>query len=156
MQRMLYMLGFIAVLVAPNAMAQSSERMFIGGGGGILKHHGPNTDTGITGFGRLGKRIEGNVSWEADASLTLSDGKRGQQDWSVTSLAGYAVYRTNTPIQVKAKLGVALWDDDFDDDLSLAAGIGLGFRLGAGTLDVEFTQINDHTDFVTVGFTVPF
>jgi Outer membrane protein beta-barrel domain len=156
MRRMFQVLGLIAVLVAPNAMAQSSDRMFIGGGGGVVKPHGPNTDSGITGFGRLGKRIEGNVSWEADANLTLSDGKIGARDWSVTSLAGYAVYRTNSPIQIKAKLGVALWDDDFDDDLSLAAGIGLGFRLGGGTLDVEFTQINDHTDFVTVGYTVAF
>ena len=156
MQRLFYLLGLIAVLVAPAAMSQSSERMFIGGGGGVMKPHGPNNDSGITIGGRLAKKIEGNVSWEGDVNLTVVDGQIGTRDWSVTSVAGYAVYRTNGPTHIKAKLGVALWDDDFDNDISLAAGIGLGFRLGAGILDVEFTQVNDHTDYVTVGYTVPF
>jgi hypothetical protein len=51
---------------------------------------------------------------------------------------------------------VSYWDDSSDDDINLTAGIGLGFRLGRGILDVEYTQINPRTDYVTVGYILPF
>ena len=38
----------------------------------------------------------------------------------------------------------------------LSAGIGLGFALGRGTLDVEYTQINDAVDYISVGYILPF
>ena len=47
-------------------------------------------------------------------------------------------------------------DDDLDDDTNLSAGIGIGFRMGRGILDVEYTQINDYVDYITVGYTLPF
>jgi hypothetical protein len=49
------------------------------------------------------------------------------------------VYRTDGDIHLKAKLGVAYWDDDLDHDTSLSAGIGLGFRSGAA-----FSTSNTH------------
>ena len=75
---------------------------------------------------------------------------------SINSIAGYAVYRSPGDIHVKAKLGVSLWDDDIDNDINLTAGIGLGFKMGRGILDVEYTQINPRTDYITVGYILPF
>ena len=46
--------------------------------------------------------------------------------------------------------------DDFDHDTSLSAGIGIGFRMGRGILDVEYTQINNYVDYITVGYSLPF
>jgi len=37
-----------------------------------------------------------------------------------------------------------------------SAAIGLGFRIGRGILDVEYTQVNPRTDFITVGYILPF
>ena len=51
---------------------------------------------------------------------------------------------------------MAYWDDNLDHDTSLSAGIGLGFRMGRGILDVEYTQINSYVDYITVGYSLPF
>ncbi len=49
---------------------------------------------------------------------------QSSKDWSINSVAGYAVYRSTGGVHVKAKLGVSLWDDDSGDGTSLTAGIG--------------------------------
>ena len=41
---------------------------------------------------------------------------------------------------------------DCDDDINLTAGIGLGIRTANGVIDVEYTQINPDTDYITVGY----
>jgi len=79
-----------------------------------------------------------------------------EHDYKINSVAGYAVYRTEGDIHIKAKLGVAYWDDNLDHDTSLSAGIGLGFRMGRGQLDVEYTQINSYVDYFTVSYMLPF
>lgn len=66
------------------------------------------------------------------------------------------MYRTDGDIHLKAKLGVAYWDDGSDHDTSLSAGIGIGFRMGRGILDVEYTQLNNFVDYITVGSSMPF
>jgi opacity protein-like surface antigen len=157
MKKYLTALGLIAAFLSPAAMAQSTQPLMFGAGIGLMKPHGSDNDSGITIGGRLGKPIQGNVSWEADLNLGLIDGEIGRNDdWSINSVAAYGVYRTEGDIHFKAKAGVAYWDDDFDNDTSLAAGVGVGFRMGTGILDVEYTQINDYTDYVTVGYTLPF
>jgi hypothetical protein len=52
--------------------------------------------------------------------------------------------------------GVAYWDDNFDHDTSLSAGIGVGLRMGRGILDVEYTQISNYVDYITVGYSLQF
>jgi hypothetical protein len=157
MKKILMSFGVIAAMLSCTAMAQSTKGLMFGGTAGFAKPHGSNNDTATIIGGRLGNQIQGNVSWEADVNLTLSDGElNGDNDWNITSVAAYAVYRTDGDIHLKAKLGVAYWDDSFDNDTSLSAGIGIGFRMGRGILDVEYTQINNYVDYITVGYTLPF
>jgi hypothetical protein len=157
MKKLLIALGTLAALFSTSAMAQSSEPLMFGGKAGFFKPDGDNSDAGMNVAGVLGRRIQGNVSWEADLSLALTDGEvPGNNDYKINSIAGYAVYRTEGNTHLKAKLGVAYWDDDNDEDLSLTAGIGLGFRMGRGILDVEYTQLNDNVDYITVGYILPF
>lgn len=156
MRGILFVMALIAGLMSSTAMAQSTEPLFFGGTAGFMKPHGSDTDNGLTVGARLGKKIQGNFSWEADLNLGFSDGQIGNRDWSVNSVAGYGVYRTDGDIHFKAKLGVVYWDDNFNNDTSLSAGVGLGFRIGRGILDVEYTQINNYTDYVTVGYSMPF
>jgi hypothetical protein len=144
-------------LLSAGAMAQGTKDLMFGAKGGSMKPHGSNNDAGFTVGAVLGKPIQGNLSWEAELMLGVIDGEVGNDnDWSVNSVAGYAVYRSTGDVHVKAKLGVSLWDDDLDDDISLTAGIGLGFRMGRGILDVEYTQVNPSTDYITVGYILPF
>lgn len=157
MRRLLIALAAPAVLFCSSAMAQGVEPLMFGGKLGFFKPHGSDNDAGLNVGAVLGKRIQGNVSWEAELNLALTDGQIGRNnDYKINSVAGYAVYRTPGNTHLKAKLGVAYWDDDFDNDTNLTAGIGLGFALGRGTLDVEYTQINDYVDYITVGYILPF
>jgi opacity protein-like surface antigen len=157
MKKILMASGLLAAMLSSPAMAQSADKLVFGGMAGFAKPDGSGNDAATIIGGRLGKQIQGNLSWEADLNFSIIDGEVGNDNnWNITSVAGYAVYRTDGDIHLKAKLGVAYWDDDSDNDTSLSAGIGLGFRMGRGILDVEYIQLNDSVDYITVGYTLPF
>lgn len=157
MKKIIMAFAMVMALFSAGAMAQGTQGLMFGGKAGFQKPHGSNNDAGFGVGAMLGKPIQGNLSWEAELMLGLIDGERGNnRDWSINSVAGYAVYRSQGDVHVKAKLGVSMWDDDIDDDINLTAGIGLGFRMGRGILDVEYTQINPRTDYITVGYILPF
>lgn len=157
MKKILMALALAGAILSPAAMAQGTSGLMFGGTVGFAKPHGSDNDAATIIGGRLGRQIQGNFSWEADLNLSVTDGQIGaNHDWNINSVAAYGVYRTDGDVHLKAKLGVAYWDDDFDKDSSLTAGIGLGFRLGRGVLDVEYTQLNDHVDYITAGYSLPF
>lgn len=153
MKKLLMLMVIGATLVSGGAWAQSTDQLMFGGKAGFAKPHGSSNDSGFNIAGVLGKRIQNNVYWEAELSLGIIDGEVGNNsDWNINSIAGYGVYRTSGDLHLKAKLGVSYWDDDFDDDINLTAGIGLGIRTANGVIDVEYTQINPDTDYITVGY----
>ncbi|MGH8631333.1 MAG: outer membrane beta-barrel protein [Burkholderiales bacterium] len=157
MNKLVIALAALAALVSSSAMAQGADPLMFGGKAGFFKPDGPGSDNGFSVGAVLGKRVQGNVSWEAELNLAIMDGEAGgNADYEINSVAGYAVYRTEGNTHLKAKMGVGYWDDDFDKDFSLTMGIGLGFRMGRGILDVEYTQINDFVDYITVGYILPF
>ncbi len=161
MKKILMAFGLAAAMLSSAAMAQNmndlTKGMMFGGMVGFAKPHGSDNDSGMTIGGRLGKQIQGNFSWEADLNLGVTDGEIGtNHDWNINSVAAYGVYRTDGDIHLKAKLGLAYWDDDFDHDVNLSAGIGVGIRMGRGIIDVEWTQVNDYADYVTIGYSMPF
>jgi len=43
-----------------------------------------------------------------------------------------------------------------DNDVNSSAGIGIGFRMGRGILDVAYAQVNPPTDYITIGYIMPF
>ena len=157
MKKIIMAFAMAMALFSAGTLAQGTQGLMFGGKAGFQKPHGSDNDAGFGVGAVLGKPIQGNLSWEAELMLGVIDGEVGNnRDWSITSVAGYAVYRSTGDVHVKAKLGVSLWDDDLDDDINLTAGIGLGFRMGRGILDVEYTQINPRTDYITVGYILPF
>lgn len=157
MRKIIMAFAMAMALLSAGAMAQGTQGLMFGGKAGFMKPHGSDNSAGLNIGAVLGKPIQGDLSWEAELMLGVINGEVGSnRDWSVDSIAGYAVYRSPGDIHIKAKLGVSLWDDDFDNDFNLSAGIGLGFRMGRGILDVEYTQINPRTDYFTIGFILPF
>ncbi len=143
-------------LFSAGAMAQSTPGLMFGGKAGVMKPHGSGNDAGYNIGAVVGGPIQGSISWEAELMLGIIDGEVNSKDWSINSIAGYAVYRSSGDVHVKAKVGVSVWDDTSDDGTSLTAGIGIGFRMGHGILDVEYTQVNSSTDYITVGYILPF
>ena len=156
MKKIITAFAMAMALFSAGAMAQSTKGLMFGGKGGVMKPQGSGNDAGYNIGAVLGKPIQGDLSWEAELMLGISDGELNNKDWSINSVAGYAVYRSTGDIHVKAKLGVSLWDDTSDSSTSLSAGIGIGFRMGRGILDVEYTQVNSTSDYITVGYILPF
>jgi hypothetical protein len=157
MKKILPALCAAAAMISSGAFAQATEPLLFGGKAGFQKPHGSDNDEGFGIGAVLGKRIQGDIYWEAELTLNVIDGERGNnRDWEIDSIAAYAVYRSPGDIHVKAKMGVSYWDEPNDDDINLTAGIGIGFKLGRGILDVEYTQINPRTDYITVGYILPF
>jgi outer membrane immunogenic protein len=156
MKKIITAFAMAMALFSAGAMAQSTKGLMFGGKGGVMKPQGSGNDAGYNIGAVLGRPIQGDLSWEAELMLGISDGELNNKDWSINSVAGYAVYRSTGDIHVKAKLGVSLWDDTSDSGTSLSAGIGIGFRMGRGILDVEYTQVNSTSDYITVGYILPF
>ena len=153
MKKLLLALAVGIALATMGTHAQSAETLIFGGNLDIVKPSGKNNDSGLNIGGVIGKKIQDNIYWEANLNLSIKDGEfNGNQDWSINSLAGYGVYRGDGNVHLKAKIGVAYWDDNFDDNTDLSAGVGLGIRVGSGLIDVEYTKINSYTDYITVGY----
>ena len=151
-------LGLAGVLAVPAAMAQEiTKGLSFGGTVGFMKPHGSDNDNGLTIGGRLGKQLQNGFSAEADLNLGIIDGELGKNDdYNINSIAAYGVWRSQGDIHFKGKLGLGYWDDDLDNDFNLTYGVGVGFVMGNGILDVEWTQVNDYVDYITVGYTLPF
>lgn len=134
--------------------AKSTSHLFYGIKGGLMDPDGSSTDPAGNIGAVIGQPIARYFSWEAEITGTIIDGTVGNNtDWDVNTLAGYAVFRTEGKIGFKGKAGVAYWDTGSNDDLSLSLGIGAGFRMGqSGMLDVEFTQIDNDLDFISIGY----
>lgn len=158
--RKLLIMVLTTLLLSTQALAEekdskgfSAGSLFYGGKAGFMKPDGKDNDSALNIAGVVGAPIQRNIFWEAELGFSVSDGEVGTQDWDLMSAAGYAVYRTPGKFGLKAKLGVAYWDDPNDSDLSLSAGVGAGIRLGRkGILDVEYTQIHSGADFISVGY----
>jgi len=133
---------------------QSQSHTFFGVKGGLMKPDGGNTDSAGNIGVVMGQPVARYFSWEAELTASLFDGEVGtNSNWDINTLAGYAVFRSEGKIGFKGKAGLAYWDTGSDDDFSLSFGIGAGFKMGkSGMLDVEYTQIDNSVDYISVGY----
>jgi hypothetical protein len=137
----------------PAAQPAPSSEFYFGVKGGLMDPDGKNNDAAFNIAAVVGQPIQRYLSWEGELSASLSDGEVAGRDWDVNSIAGYGVFRTEGKVMLKGKLGLAYWDAADDDDLSLSLGVGVDIRLAKnGALEVEFTQIDDQIDFLSVGY----
>ena len=142
-------------LLTPAFAAEPGKsHTFFGVKGGFMKPDGENNDSALNIGAVMGQDITRSFSWEAELNATLSDGEVGSNtNWDITNIAGYAVYRSKGDIGFKAKAGLTYWDTDNDSDTSLSLGIGAGIKIGkSGMLDVEYTEIDDFVDYISVAY----
>lgn len=136
------------------AAEPGKSNIFFGVKGGFMKPDGDSNDSALNIGAVMGQGITRSFSWEAELNATLSDGEVGANtNWDISNIAGYAVYRSKGDIGFKAKAGLTYWDTDNDSGTSLSMGIGAGFKIGkSGMLDVEYTQVDDFVDYISVGY----
>ena len=107
MKKIITAFAMTMALFSAGAMAQGTKGLMFGGKGGVMKPQGSGNDAGYNIGAVLGRPIQGDLSWEAELMLGISDGEQNNKDWSINSVAGYAVYRSAGDIHVKAKFGVS-------------------------------------------------
>lgn len=99
----------------------------------------------------IGYRHNTHLSTEFELSKTLIDGNTPSgRDWEVDTLSAFAAFRSNTDIKLKAKIGVTNIDYGNKDDLELSFGFGLGFWASGGLMEIEYTEIDDSLDYVSL------
>lgn len=99
--------------------------------------------------------VLGDLGFEGELTTTMKDGDWAGNDVSVDTMGLYATYRSPGFLYFKAKTGFTRWDVDYsvgeDDDTVTSMGIGIGFSLGIIQFELEYTEIDDDIEFISLG-----
>ena len=169
--------GFIA---SGAAMAAGKEKMYIGLKTGPMDADITGFDNawvaGIYGgYNMLGKDalfeadLHGGVlAAEAEMNMTISKGDAGAAgDWDINNFNVFAAYRhpLSAAFYLKGKAGVAYYNigttqpsssGDVGNNWSLAMGIGGGWNIGPGSLELEVTTYSSNVLYTSLGFHMTF
>lgn len=140
------------------APAPAADGLYLGLTGGVMDNDRRGFDEAVNGGVILGYEFLsvgfGDLAIEGVYTSTLDEGDapRGRE-WEVDTWGAYGVFRSAGPIYLKAKGGVLHTDLEVgrasDDDTEFSAGLGVGFSLGLGQLEFEYTRIDDEIDFLS-------
>jgi hypothetical protein len=130
------------------------------------------------GYNMLGKDAQfsadlkgGTLAIEAELDMTVSKGGAGAAgDWDINSYGVYAAYRQplSQAFYLKAKFGLAAYkintsvppsaaiSGDVGGQTSLAMGLGGGWNVGPGSLELEFTTYESNVLYTSLGFHMSF
>lgn len=144
---------FIALLSLPAAAFNDDEGFYTG-----IDFRALSTEEATLGKATMGNigltagaRISGNTSIEIHYSTTISEDEMAQGiDISADTMGLFAVFKTNTDIYVKGRIGVSQVDlnmnrlgNDFSEKTAgIAVGVGLGTKLGEKiALELEYIKL---------------
>lgn len=159
-------------------VAQAAGKMYIGAKAGIVQVDIPGFDEAINagvygGYNLLGKDSQfaadlrgGTLAVEGEITTSVKDGESDFfGDWDMTSVAAYAAYRhpiTNY-FYLKGRLGLVRYEIDTSvpsvstgTETQLAAGIGAGWKVGPGSVEVDLTTYESDALFLAAGFHMSF
>jgi opacity protein-like surface antigen len=150
-------LAVAGLALAPAAQAADA---YAGVKAGFMLADTENQDAAFNIVGLFGTQLldlgpkAGTLSAEGELSFTLIDGDLPNgNDWDVSTLGAYAVYRSAGDMYLKAKAGLLWRDTNYDSSFTeLSMGIGGGWRINKNmALEVEYTTIDDNIDMFSVG-----
>lgn len=169
--------------LAASGTTFAAGKMYIGAKAGLMDADISGFDSALVagvygGYNMLGKDAHyaadlkgGVLAIEGDINMTLSKGDAGQAgDWDITSYGVYGAYRQalGDVFYLKAKFGLAHYNidttqppsaaisGDVGGNNSLVMGLGGGWHIGPGSLELEFTTYNSNVLFTSVGFHMNF
>ena len=98
----------------------------------------------------------GDLGFEGEFTTTVKDGKIGGKNLNIDTVGAYATYRSPGIVYLKGRVGYVGWDaaqtlGDSADDTSASFGLGLGLSLKVVKFELEYTQIDDNIDFISLG-----
>lgn len=169
-------LALAAGLIGAGA-AHAQGKIYVGAVAGLVELDAPGFDKSVNagiygGYNMLGKDSHfaadlggGTLAVEAQVTLTAVKGDAPVGEWDMTSTAVYAAYRHpfGQSFYAKGKLGIARYNIDLDfaapqsgTETALSAGVGGGFKVGPGSLELEVTTHESDVYFVSAGFHMTF
>ena len=115
--KLIAVVALISLLASSAAVAAPP---YLGIKFGAMNPDSSNLDPAWNVGATLGWRIPNydyfSVEGELTTSLLTGDVKSTNDDWTVTNLAGYGVFRAGSPkVMFKGKLGLGYWDLRVDD-----------------------------------------
>ncbi|WP_455375968.1 hypothetical protein [Kaarinaea lacus] len=111
------------------------------------------TNAGVTVGTEMGL-VLGDIGVEGEFTTTMKDGKtKGTPSSNVDldTMGLYATYRSPGFLYFKARTGFVHWESGSQDDTVTSMGLGLGFSLGIVQIELEYTEIDDDIDFISIG-----
>ena len=153
------LLLLFSVMYSTFTYAESNQfPLYIGMKTGIVNVGSSMNDEPINAAIYVGIQSDIPFALEWEINRTLSGGKVDNSDWDVSSFAWYGIYRSRTPVFVKAKIGKSIVDyvsdiSEFDPETTM--GLGFGYWLDGGLIEIEFTNIGNNNgndvDFISLG-----
>lgn len=158
--------GALCILLSGTAIA--NDGFYAGVKAGLMTSDISGLDSGIN-LGLTGGHEwnlgEISVAAEGEFSTALSKGDVNFGEWDVETLALYGVVRTHGDLYLKAKMGFlrekVTIDTNFsgsfsETDSGASYGIGGGWNLGNGALELEYTIIEQDINFLSLGYNFRF
>jgi outer membrane immunogenic protein len=106
------------------------------------------TNAGVSIGSEMGI-VLGDLGFEGEFTTTMEE---GNQNIDIDTIGFYATYRTPGFVYFKARGGFVNWDvNGIADDTVTSLGFGIGFSLALIKFELEFTQIDDDIDFISLG-----
>lgn len=175
-------LALLGSLMAAGS-AQAAGKIYVGGKIGVVDADISGFDPAINlgvygGYNMLGKNSHfaadlkgGTLAVEGDVNLSVVKGDAGVfGDWDMTSVAAYAAYRhpLTDYFYLKGKLGLVRYEIDVSGlpsaliagslgtETSLAVGIGAGWKVGPGSLEIDLAAYGSDIRMLSAGFHMNF
>ena len=170
----IYLVAVLAICVCFITNVQAAESpWYIGVKAGQMMldadDAGDATNAGLVAGYRLSEGDFGTFAIEGEFTTAISKGDITilgvPCDWDVVTVAMYGVYRSAGDVYFKGKIGVLNEDATIsvagnsvsESDSGTSFGIGGGFRVGqSGSLEVEYTIIEEDIDFLSIGYSCNF
>ena len=145
------LLFVLNALLLTQAYAANNSPWYMGIKGGIMDANGMSDSALNLGFD-LGYRHNRYLSTEVELTETIVDGDTPSgNDWDVETLSVFAAVRTDTTVKLKAKVGLTNINYGGNSDTELSFGVGLGFWAGGGLMEIEYTEIDDGLEYISLG-----
>jgi len=158
--------------------AQAEGKIYVGAKLGVMDADIPGFDNAYVGglyggYNLLGKDAHfsadlsgGTLAVEGELLLTLSKGDAAAAGkWDITNFGAYAAYRhpLTDYFYLKGRIGLVRYDIDTTIasanagiETKLAAGIGAGWKVGPGRIEVDLTTYESDILFLGAGFHMAF
>lgn len=169
--------------LAASGPALAAGKMYVGVKAGTMDADISGFDNALEagvygGYNMLGKDSHyaadlhgGILAIEGEIDMTLSKGGAGAAgDWDINSFGIFGAYRQplSAAFYLKGKFGIVWYDisttqpapgsiaGDVGKSTSLAMGLGAGWNVGPGSLELEFTTYESNVLFTSLGFHMNF